>query len=160
MSTTIAVGGSDKFWEYFDSYADGYRELTDALTKEFGVQFQVWHTGGGCYAIESGPLEGGYNVIITDAAEILSHMRDRNEMLAKGIQVGYGVGVYPLEPVTLRDGTTCMEQGECCGWASSPTAETPAQVVTLVKLALESVATFKADRDAFTHIDPALLEGS
>lgn len=149
---------ADRFWSRFDSYADGYRFITDTLTAEFGVSFEMWHTGGGCYAIESGLLESGHIVMITDASDILSHMADRKEMLAQGGQVGYGVGVYPLWPVTLRDGTTSMEQGECCGWASSPVAETSAQVVTLVKLALQSVATFEADPDAYQHVDPSIFK--
>jgi hypothetical protein len=51
-----------------------------------------------------------------------------------------------------------MEQGECCGWASSPVAETSAQVVTLVKLALKSVATFQANADAYQHVDPSIFK--
>lgn len=163
---------ADRFWAWFDRYADGYKTVIKKLTNEFGSQFSVWHTGGGCMAIE-GSI-GDRLVMITDAGDTLSRMDERKKARKQGHPLGYGVGIYDWIPCdgrhwdsatqTLMESTgpcddpTHREQScEAVGWASSPEADTTKKLIRLIKIAVASVGTFDTRRP-WEHIDPKLLK--
>lgn len=85
------------FYAHMDRYEAGYRDLIDALTAEFGTPFCVYHTGGGCMALEA-TVENGY-LLITDAQDTLSLMSERIEAQASGVCYGYAVGIYRITGV-------------------------------------------------------------
>lgn len=130
------TGAADRFWSYFDTWVDSEKPLTDALTAEFGAKFQVVHTGGNCWAIEAGPLEGGYGLLITDAADTLTKRNER----AAGDGLGYAVGVYRIVSEEYKGEIIQMMSDELVGWAASAHAQSPADVILLVKEALQAAA--------------------
>lgn len=163
-----------RFWAYLDTYEVGYAPLLQELSTEFGTTFTVETTGGGCMAIMA-TLEG-YGLIITDAEDTLSPMRERETARTDGHPCGYAVGVYRLESCdgTHWDADTkrLVHDGPCAardhvgyasdptGWASCPGAHTTPQLVRLIQIALDSVGTVGPDGPGGDHLSPALLEES
>lgn len=111
---------------YFDRYEAGYRDLIAALTTEFGTPFRVYHTGGGCMALEA-TVENGY-LLITDAEDTLSPMSERIEAQASGVRYGYAVGIY-------------NEGGDTIAYVSDSNIVTNADVTALVHRAFDVAAT-------------------
>ena len=111
---------------FFDRYEAGYRDLIAALTVEFGTPFCVYHTGGGCMALEA-TVENGY-LLITDAEDTLSPMSERTEAQAAGVCYGYGVGIY-------------NEDGDTIAYVSDSNVVTSADVTALVHRAFDVAAT-------------------
>lgn len=87
------------YFAYLDRYEAGYREIIAALTKEFGTPFCVYHTGGGCMALQA-TVENGY-LLITDAEDTLSPMDERIEAQASDVRFGYAVGIYNNDGDTI-----------------------------------------------------------
>ena len=110
---------------YFDRYEAGYRGLIAALTTEFGTPFCVYHTGGGCMALEA-TVENGY-LLITDAEDTLSPMSERIEAQAAGVCYGYAVGIY----------RTSGGGDENIAYVNDPNAVTSADVIALTHRALK-----------------------
>ena len=110
-----------------DGYS-GYRWLTAALTAEFGTEFYVTSTGGGCMAVEA-ILENGY-LLITDAEDTLSSMVDRMEAQKRGRGYGYAVGIYR----TTRTGDDNV------AFVADLKAVTTADVIALTKAAFLEAA--------------------
>ncbi|MEC4763788.1 hypothetical protein VT930_11805 [Mycobacterium sherrisii] len=129
---------SDKFWAWFDSFAEPYEPLMATLSERFGATFVMVHTGGGCMAIEA-TLEG-CGLMITDTADILSSWDERQEAAQSGEPLGYAVGVYPLETYE-QDGKqfTEVNTSEAVGWASSPRADGADRLIRLIELAIARV---------------------
>ena len=95
---------SESWREWHESL---YGAMVDVLKAEFGVEFQLWDTGGGCDALV-GEFEGDVTVYITDAPNS-PHGRecqitdqptrdalDHGTVIAAhgGSTVGFAVGVY------------------------------------------------------------------
>lgn len=87
------------YFAYLDRYEKGYRDLIAALTAEFGTPFRVYHTGGGCMALEA-TVENGY-LLVTDAEDTLSPMDERIEAQNQGVRFGYAVGIYSNDGDTI-----------------------------------------------------------
>lgn len=122
---------SDRFWAWFNAFSAPYRPLMTHLSAHFGAEFAMFHSGGGCCAIQA--TFEGYGLLITDAEDTLSWHDERDE------QTGYGVGVYRLETYE-HQGQQYTEFGsEAIGWASSPHAGTAEKLIRLIELALDSV---------------------
>lgn len=117
--------GRDMSEGYFERYEAGYRGLIAALTGEFGTPFCVYHTGGGCMALEA-TVENGY-LLITDAEDTLSPMSERIEAQASGVCYGYAVGVY----------RTSGGDDENIAYVTDPNAVTSADVIALTHRALK-----------------------
>ncbi len=75
-----------------DEYS-GYNPLCDYLQKEFGVEFAIEMTGGGCHAIIA-KLANGYHVWLTMAVDVLETYRERVAYDAQGFKAGWAAGVY------------------------------------------------------------------
>ena len=110
----------------YSSYS-GYRDLTEALTAEFGTEFYVTSTGGGCMAVEA-ILENGY-LLITDAEDTLSSTDERIKAQNRGCGYGYAVGIYR----TTRTGDDNV------AFVADLKAVTTADVIALVKAAFLEV---------------------
>lgn len=160
----IEGSAADRFWAWFNDFTEPFKPVMEGLSKEFGAEFAMQHTGGGCMAIEA-DLEGGYHVMITDADDVLGYWDQRQP------DTGYAVGVYLLEAcdcwvktgVAWKDGCDhpAYPGQDAVGWASSPAVNTTPQLIKLIRLALASV-NHREPGAACTgymgHIDPALLE--
>ncbi len=154
---------SDRFWRWFDNFTEPYKPLIAELSKAFGTDFYMVHTGGGAMAIECEKFEGNVGVMITEAEDVLGYWDDRTDT------TGYACGVYPIRDCDCwLDGQgirgkcehpqhpPSLDTQEAVGWASSPAANTTAQLVKLIRIALASVGQ---DVPIGQHIDPALLGG-
>jgi hypothetical protein len=111
---------------FFDRYEKGYREIIDALTTEFGTPFCVYHTGGGCMALEA-TVENGY-LLVTDAEDTLSPMNERIEAQNQGVCFGYAVGIYDHD-------------GDTVAYVSDSNVVTTADLTALVHRAFDVAAT-------------------
>lgn len=109
-----------------EQWARGYRPITDMLTLHFGTAFEMWHTGGGCMAIQA-TLDGGMEVMVTDYIDTLSSPQKRLDAEMEGLSLGYSVGLY----------SPADDYCETKGWAQHADARTGQDVVDLVILALD-----------------------
>jgi hypothetical protein len=81
-----------------------YGPMVDVLRERFGVEFQLWDTGGGCTALV-GEFEGDVTVYLTDAPssphgrECMITDRAMRKVLGEST-VGFAVGVYRDEHQT------------------------------------------------------------
>lgn len=153
---------ADKFWQWFGEFEAPYKPLMAELSKAFGAEFSMWHTGGGNMALTAN-LEGAFGLLITEADDVLGRWEDRTET------TGYAVGCYRLEqsdcgcwqdangkPIKEPcDHGPYLDMGDQIGWASSPAANSTDRLVKLIRLALASVTDNPVGLGA--HIDPALL---
>lgn len=117
---------TDRYFAYLDRYEQGYREIIAALTTEFGTPFCVYHTGGGCMALEA-TVENGY-LLITDAEDTLSPMDERIEAQASDVRFGYAVGIYDKD-------------GETIAYVSDSNVVTTEDLTALVHRAFDVAAT-------------------
>lgn len=113
------MGGWHPQWESL------YGPIVDVLREAFGVEFQLWDTGGGCTALV-GEFESGVSVYLTDApGSPHGHeatICDQPTRRAVGeSNVGFAVGVYRDE------GSTQIAYGEY------PTAATRALPVIVAE---------------------------
>lgn len=102
-----------------------YGPMVDELRRAFGVEFQLWDTGGGCSALV-GELEGDVTVYLTDAPGssdgIECTISDRSRRNCYGeSNVGFAVGVYRDEGCTQ------------IAYAEYPTANTAALPVIVAE---------------------------
>lgn len=77
---------------------DTWTPMTEPLKARFGVEFELWHTGGGCTALV-GEFEADVTVYITDApGSICGQECVITGQGARGFwgefNVGFAVGVY------------------------------------------------------------------
>jgi hypothetical protein len=81
--------------------------MVDVLRRAFGVDFELWDTGGGCTAL-IGELEGNVAVYITDAPSAACGAECEITPFRDGIRVaaGFAVGVY------VDDHATQLAYGE------------------------------------------------
>lgn len=75
-----------------DEYS-GYNPLCDQLEVEFGAEFLIEMTGGGCHAIIA-KLPSGYEVWLTMAVDVLETYRERVAADEEGRLAGWAAGVY------------------------------------------------------------------
>jgi hypothetical protein len=106
---------------YYGSYSYT-APLAEALATEFGTSFNLINTGGGCICLEAS-LEGGLQLLIGSAVD--GPLLTDSERTEYSFDGGYGVGVYR---------TSLDEQA---AYAMDNLAETAADVVALVKRAME-----------------------
>ena len=111
---------------FFERYEEGYREIIAALTTEFGTPFCVYHTGGGCMALEA-TVENGY-LLVTDAEDTLSLMSERINAQDQGVRYGYAVGIYDHD-------------GDTVAYVSDSNVVTTADLTALVHRAFDVAAT-------------------
>lgn len=71
----------------------GYEPLCKFLQAEFGAEFTIEQTGGGCHAILA-KLESGYHVWLTMAVDVLETYRDRVAYDVEGVPAGWAAGIY------------------------------------------------------------------
>lgn len=90
----------DRYNAWRDTWDESYAWLTSALTAEFGTDFSVINSGGGCMLIVA-TLENRDEVMIGDYIESLSSMEQRR---SGEYDTGYGVGIYPAEKYTDENG--------------------------------------------------------
>lgn len=110
---------------HWDSYS--YTEpIAAALTAEFGTEFDLYNTGGGCICLHA-MLEGGMYVLIGSGIDGPLWDSDEREGVPYG--GGYGVGIY-------RE-----ESGDTLAHAQDHRAETGAVVIDLVKRAIGLIAS-------------------
>ena len=99
----------------------GYEPLAQALTKEFGTEFGMWDTGGGCMVIGA-TLENGWEVMIGSAVD--------GPLIPYGEHVrvpgGFNCGVYAGDD----SGTNMI------GWGKDCDASSPADVAGLIRSTL------------------------
>ncbi|MCV6988681.1 hypothetical protein H7I87_00415 [Mycobacterium timonense] len=107
----------------------GYQPIIDAVESLLGVSVDLLSTGGGCVALGA-ELEGGAQIMITDAQDTLSTWAQRAAAKADGICYGYLVGVYADVPTGY----------EPVSYVAGRVTETPAGVVALVQRALHEAA--------------------
>ena len=125
----------------------GYEPVVNAVEAELGVSVDLWNTGGNCMAFGA-ELEGGVEILITDAADILSPWQWRVDAKARGEQpFGYMVGVYANtengnDPVIYTQGNA---------------TESPEGVVALVRRALEE-ARARGFVPAPDYVEPIQLD--
>lgn len=144
---------NDRFWAWFDEFANPYTPLLRELSSRFGTEFQMVHTGGSCMAVEA-VLEG-FVLMITDAADVLSWWDERQAALRNGEPLGYAVGVYRLETYEHEGKQyTGIDSSEAVGWASSPQADSPEKLTRLIELAISSIG----QPVTFDHVPDAALE--
>src|SRR4051812_45028474 len=78
-------------------YGDYLTELCEPLSATFGTTFTLTQTGGWCMAINA-TLEGGDELLITDAYDTLSPMPIRRRCWRNDREIlGYRVGYYPAD---------------------------------------------------------------
>lgn len=150
---------AEGFTRWLSNFALPYEPLAEQLSDHFGALFYLQHTGGGGMAIEA--WHEGIGILITDADGPLSVYADRMPG-----ETGYAVGVYAIETYQIEWPpeadvwhTVTELSEEPIGWASSRLADTVDQLIRLIELALESVATFNPDQDApYKHISDSLME--
>jgi hypothetical protein len=105
--------------------------IMQALTAEFGTEFDLYNTGGGCICMHA-MLEGGMYVLIGSGIDgPLWDGEDRENWPHGG---GYGVGIY-------RE-----ESGDTLAHAQDHAAETGEDVIDLVKRAIRLVASGTEDQ--------------
>lgn len=89
-----AVGSAERRrWE--SENLGGYLPLCRHLEGQFGVEFCVEHSSGGCYAIV-GRLNG-HEVWLTMAICVLSTYAEHAELEAAGEHAGWAAGIYGPE---------------------------------------------------------------
>ncbi|CAM3165173.1 hypothetical protein DFJ75_3063 [Williamsia muralis] len=81
------------------SRAYDYLFAIHVLKNEFGVDFALVNTGGGCMALE-GVLETGHSVLVTDYANDLADDPEMRE--------GWQVGIYTRESDYPGDADACV----------------------------------------------------
>lgn len=117
---------TNAFWAQFN-YTKPFEA---ALEAEFGVPFGIDNTGGGCICLMPlTPLEGGIFMYIRSGVEgsLWTHDRREEYFAEHGHYDGFGVG------------TTEYTTGDCLSDANDGLAQTPDQLVALVKRALALV---------------------
>lgn len=70
----------------------GYNPLCDHLEEEFGTEFLIEMTGGGCHAIIA-KLPSGYQVWLTMAVDVLETYRERVAADEECHRAGWAAGV-------------------------------------------------------------------
>lgn len=119
----------NSFWDNY-SYTD---PISQALTAEFGTEFRLENTGGGCICIEA-LLEGGYRLLVGCAVD--GPLLREDERPDYSFDGGYGVGIYDdREPWT----------GETLAYAIDYQAETAADVIALVYQAMNLMTRHTED---------------
>jgi hypothetical protein len=78
-------------------YQSLYGPMIDVLRDEFGVEFSLWDTGGGCTAL-IGEFEGGIRVVVTDSPSSVNGWEAQiSDALFRATvgedSVGYAIGV-------------------------------------------------------------------
>lgn len=111
-------------WEHY-RYTD---PIAEALTKEFGTDFALENTGGGCVCLQA-DLEGGIYLLVGCAVDGPLLYEEEREHYAHG--GGYGVGVYDSEDSAYSGATLAH--------AIDYQAETAGEVIDLVKRALSMI---------------------
>lgn len=81
--------------KYYDRF--GYGELLDTINRRFDISLTWYHTGGGCMVWEA-KLPSGAFLWISDQDAGIHSLREREELEAKGINVGWALFVYPPDP--------------------------------------------------------------
>ena len=117
-------------WQSYWAQWDYTRPVDAALSAEFGVPFGATNTGGGCICItHDTPLEGGLYVYVGSAVDgpLWRHEHREQYHAEHGHYDGFGVGIVDENGYSVAD-------------ASDEQAQTPAQVVELVKRALSLAA--------------------
>jgi hypothetical protein len=117
------------YWESY-RYTD---PIAAALTDEFGTEFSLYNTGGGCICLEA-KLEGGMYVLVGSGID--GPLFDGEYRAAVAHGGGYGVGIY-------RE-----ESGDTLANASDHAAETGADVIALVRRAIGLIASGTDDEYA------------
>lgn len=102
----IGAANSDDHWQWMNENLGGYAPLCAHLGSQFGAEFNVEHSSGGCYAIV-GQLNNCYQVWLTMAICVLSTYAEHAELEAAGEPAGWAVGIYEPE----------AELFEPVGWA-------------------------------------------
>lgn len=92
MSSTASDRAAERERWIADNFG-GYRPLLAYLRSEFGAEFDVQHTGGGCFAI-IGVLGSGHEVWLTMAVDVLGTYAEHVSLEAEGELAGWGVGIY------------------------------------------------------------------
>jgi hypothetical protein len=113
---------------YWKQYAYTYA-AAEALTRAFGVGFGNENTGGGCICITNATqLEGGLWVYVGSASDgpLLTAAERQAFRARRGYDDGYGVSI-------------CDDDGYAVAHATDLLADTPDDVVALVKRALSLV---------------------
>lgn len=114
---------TNEFWAQFN-YTSPFEA---ALEAEFGVPFTIDNTGGGCICLmPRTPLEGGIFLYIGSGVDgpLWTHDRRETYRAEHGHYDGFSVG--PSE----------YDTGYCLSNAADVRAQTPTQLVALVKHAL------------------------
>ena len=110
---------------YWESYA--YTDpIAEALTAEFGTEFGLYNTGGGCLCLHA-TLEGGMYVLIGSGID--GPLWDNEDRATVPHGGGYGVGIY-------RE-----ESGDTLAHAQDHRAETGGDVIVLVRRAIGLIAS-------------------
>jgi len=119
------------YWESY-RYTD---PIAAALTDEFGTEFSLYNTGGGCICLEA-KLEGGMYVLVGNGVDGPLWDSDEDRWDSVPHHGGYGVGIY-------RE-----ESGDTLANASDHAAETGADVIALVRRAIGLIASGTDDEYA------------
>ncbi|MEB3023041.1 MULTISPECIES: hypothetical protein [Mycolicibacter] len=92
-----------------DPYNIGYADLLENTAGTYGIEFEVFDSGGG-FLIAQARLEGGVWLWITDWDSGLIGLERRRQLEAEGVTVGYNVSLYPTDPADPQsvDGQTVL----------------------------------------------------
>lgn len=89
----VGAANTEGQWHWMVDKYNGYNPLCEHLENEFGVEFVIEQTGGGCHAIIA-EFATGYKVWLTMAEDVLETYQERVIADAEGFRAGWAAGVY------------------------------------------------------------------
>ena len=114
----------------------GYDAILAEVTRQTGITFAPFNSGGGCMILE-GRLESGLWIWITDVDPGLTCLHTRRAYEAAGVHLGWMITIHPTDPeepggATPDGGTTVASVTH----HSAPATQPPALII----LALQAAA--------------------
>lgn len=98
---------NDEQWHWISKNLGQYNPLCEHLQTEFGTEFLIEHSSGGCHSLV-GRFSNGHMVMVTMAIDVLSTYAEHAALEAAGEEPGWAAAIY----------SPADEYSEAISWAA------------------------------------------